>query len=159
MNPKAPRLGAAFIAILGLAGMATEANARPTMNVTAYCRAHPNNDDPARAFYGPRFQLGTTPREVARRGANDWRCMDGRVWICNLGADGYACQKLSSDPRPSGPVRKFCAKNPGADFVPMVVIGDSATNWRCDGSAAVALETQSLDKRGFIAKSWRPLRP
>jgi hypothetical protein len=153
------RSNAALISIAGLAGFALSANAGPAGNVVAYCRAHPNADFPAKAFYGPKFQFGMTPSEVARRGANDWRCMDGRTWICHIGADGRACNKLNPDPAPSQPVREFCAANPGTDFVPMVVIGDSASTWRCRGETPESLETERLDKRGFIAKAWRPLRP
>ena len=147
----------AIVAIVALAGFS--ANARPAQTVGAYCRAHPNADSPAKDFYGPKFQFGMTPREVARGGGNDWRCMDGRVWICHIGADGRACNKLSSDPAPSQPVREFCAANPGADFVPMFVIGDSATTWRCHGPTPEPLASERLDRRGFITKAWRPLRP
>jgi hypothetical protein len=153
------RYSLAIIAIVGLVRTASSADAGPSRDIGAFCAANPNKDFPAKAFYGPKFQFGMTPKEVARRGANDWRCMDGKVWICNVGADGRACEKLDPDPKPSEPVRQFCAANPGADFVPMVVIGNSATTWRCRGVTAEPLETQRLDKRNFIKKAWRPLPP
>jgi hypothetical protein len=147
-----------MLAAFCLAGLGPAAHAAaPSVRVAAFCAANPNNDNPAKAFQGPRFNPDAVPPDVAKRGANTWRCMDGRVWVCNTGADGYACQKLNPSPAPSGPVRDYCTANPGADFVPMVVIGDSATTWRCAGRTPRPLASQSLDKRGFIRKAWRPL--
>jgi hypothetical protein len=159
MSSTEPRLAAAIIATAGLAGFALGADAHAAQTVAGYCRAHPDEDFPAKAFYGPKFQFGMTPREVARHGANAWRCADGRVWICHIGADGRACNRLNPDPAPAQPVREFCTANPGADFVPMVVVGDSATTWRCRGATPEPLDAERLDKRGFITKAWRPLRP
>jgi hypothetical protein len=141
----------------GAALLASGVNAAPASSVRAFCAANPNSDNPARAFYGPQFRFGAVPKEVARAGANTWRCMDGRVLVCNLGADGYACQKLNPNPAPSKPVRDYCAANPGSAFVPMVVIGNSSRTWRCAGRMPRPIASQSLDRRGFIGKSWRPL--
>jgi len=144
--------------VMGLAAFGAQAGAAPHTGVRAFCAANPNNDNPAKAFYGPRlYRPGLVPADVARSGANNWRCMGGRVLVCNIGADGYACQKLNPDPAASKPVRDYCAANPGADFVPMVVIGDSASTWRCAGRLPRVLQTQALDRRNFIGKSWRPL--
>jgi hypothetical protein len=152
-------LAAALIAAIGSVSLISTAHAAgPLSRVGAFCAANPNNDNPAKAFYGPRlFKPGQVPQEVARSGANTWRCMGGRVWVCSIGADGYACQKLNPDPAPSKPVRDYCAANPGSDFVPMVVIGASASTWRCAGRLPRPLQTQALDQRNFIRKSWRPL--
>jgi|SRR5580692_10548093 hypothetical protein len=142
----------------GLAAFGPPAGAAPLTSVRAFCAANPNNDNPAKAFYGPRlYKPGLVPQDVARSGANAWRCMGGRVLVCNIGADGYACQKLNPNPIPSKPVRDYCAANPGSDFVPMVVIGNSARTWRCAGRMPRPLQTQALDQRNFIRKSWRPL--
>lgn len=142
----------------GLAVFGPPAGAAPLTSVRAFCAANPNNDNPAKAFYGPRlYKPGLVPQDVARSGANAWRCMGGRVLVCNIGADGYACQKLNPNPIPSKPVRDYCAANPGSDFVPMVVIGNSARTWRCAGRMPRPLQTQALDQRNFIRKSWRPL--
>ena len=144
--------------VMGLAAFGAKAGAAPHTGVRAFCAANPNNDNPAKAFYGPRlYRPGLVPADVAGSGANAWRCMGGRVLVCNIGADGYACQKLNPDPAASKPVRDYCAANPGADFVPMVVIGDSASTWRCAGRLPRVLQTQALDRRNFIGKSWRPL--
>jgi hypothetical protein len=140
-----------------LLASAPAVQAAPAAGVAAYCAAHPNADDPGRAFYGAASKPELVPPEVANAGANTWRCMDGWVQVCAIGADGRACGKLDPGLSPTKPVRDYCAANPGSDFVPIVVIGNSATTWRCNGAVPHPLETQRLDKRGFIASRWRPL--
>jgi hypothetical protein len=85
--------------------------------------------------------------------------MDGQVLICSIGADGRPCQKLDPAVSPSEPIKSYCATNPSADFVPMVVIGQSSATWRCRSGAPQPLNSETLDKRGFIQSAWRPLPP
>jgi hypothetical protein len=125
--------------------------------VTSYCAAHPDSDFPARDFYGSVYNPSKIPKPVRKAGANAWRCMNGRVLVCRIGADGRPCQKLDSDPTPAPPIKTYCSANPSADFVPMVVIGQSSSTWRCQAGTPRALKTEALDKRGFIQSAWRPL--
>jgi len=136
-------------------GVCRQASAAPADGVRAFCAANPSDDNPSRSY--PAGKRGGVPPEVAKAGANTWRCMDGNVLVCNVGADGYPCQKLDPDPKPAKPVRDFCAAHPGSDFVPMYVIGASATTWRCQGAAPQALKTETLDKRDFLKSAWKPL--
>jgi hypothetical protein len=149
-------VGAAAI-VAGLAAFGPRAGAAPLTGVQAFCAANPVSDNPAKAFYGPGFRFGMVPKEVAAAGANTWRCMGGRVLVCNVGADGYACQKLNPNPSPPKPVRDYCIANPGSSFVPMVVVGNSARTWRCAGRTPRPLQTQALDQRNFTHEAWRPL--
>ncbi len=64
--------------------------------VAAFCAAHPDSDFPARAFYGSAYSETKVPKPVRKAGANAWRCMDGRVLVCHIGADGRPCQKLDA---------------------------------------------------------------
>jgi len=125
--------------------------------VTAFCAAHPESDFPARAFYGSAYSEAKIPKPVREAGANAWRCMDGRVLVCHIGADGRPCQKLDANPTPSKPIKDYCAANPASDFVPMVVVGQSSSTWRCHAGSPEVLKTDALDKRGFIQSAWRPL--
>lgn len=136
-------------------GVCRQASAAPADGVKAFCAANPNDDNPSRSY--PAGKTGGVPPEVAKAGANTWRCMDGKVLVCNVGADGYPCQKLDPDPKPAKPVRDFCAAHPGSDFVPMYVIGDSATTWRCDSVTPKPLKTQPLDARNFVKGAWNAL--
>jgi hypothetical protein len=147
----------AILAAAGLAGLSPVAHAAPYSSVGGFCTAHPDDDNPNNAFYGADFRPGNVPHEVASSGANTWRCMDARAWVCNVGADGYLCQKLDPHPTPSKPIREYCGAHPGADFVPMVVVGNSFSTWRCLAKDARPIEMQHLDKRGFVKKAWRLL--
>jgi hypothetical protein len=147
----------AIAVVAGLAALAPPACPAPPSSARAFCAAHPVSDNPARAFYGPGFRFGMIPKDVAAAGANTWRCLGGRVLVCNVGADGYACQQLNPAPSPPAPVRDYCAANPGSGFVPMVVIGNSSRTWRCAGRTPRPSASQVLDARGFIRKSWRSL--
>ncbi len=144
-------------AILALAGCVTAAAfgvcraAPPAATTKAFCAANPNDDNPARA------SATEVPPEVKQAGGNVWRCMDGRVLICNIGADGYPCQKMDPSLKPAKPVRDFCAAHPGSDFVPMYVLGASASTWRCDGATPRPLKTQLLDERDFVKGAWQAL--
>jgi hypothetical protein len=147
----------AILAAAGLAGLSPVVQAAPYSSVGGFCSAHPDGDNPNKAFYGADFRPGNVPDEVTRSGANTWRCMDARAWACTVGADGRLCQKLDPDPTPSKPIRDYCADHPGAGFVPMVVIGNSFSTWRCLAKDPWPIEMQHLDKRGFVKKAWRLL--
>ena len=150
----------AFVAVawaLGcvMAGVCGRTSAAPAGGPRAFCAANPNDDNPTPSY--SEAKAPEVPPDVAKAGANAWRCMDGKVFVCHIGADGYPCQKLDPNPSAAKPVRDFCAAHPGSDFVPMYVIGASATTWRCQGAEPQALKTETLDKRDFLKSVWKPL--
>jgi hypothetical protein len=95
--------------------------------------------------------------EVASVGATNWRCRDGKVYVCAGGAAGSACAKMDPSRQPSEYVRQTCEDNPGQDFVATAVIGNSSSTWRCQGPTAKIIMTVSLDSRGFMKQMWAPL--
>ncbi|MEW6271585.1 MAG: hypothetical protein AB1689_20065 [Thermodesulfobacteriota bacterium] len=169
------RRGGARGALAGLAVLAatTAAFGDTFDDPFAYCRAVGTIDAPDARWHGP-----AVPRAVARglqqafgvaptepltpfeRGTS-WRCMDGEVYACNVGANLPCTAKPSADPQPSDGMRSWCAENPGSDFVPMYVTGhDTIYDWSCDGTTPKRGErTSELDARGFIARIWYRLTP
>jgi hypothetical protein len=85
-----------------------------------------------------------------------FRCMDGRVFLCNLGAN-LPCGKANQSRHLAG-AEAWCAKHPDADFIPMYATGhDTIYNWRCRaGKAATEGPPLEVDSRGFIARYWKP---
>jgi hypothetical protein len=154
MNAASFALTLATAASIGLS--ATRAETAPK-SVSAFCHANPNLDFPAHAFYGPRHEVGILLPEVASVGATNWRCRDGKVYVCAGGASGSACQKMNPSRQPSKDVREACKDNPGQSFVATVVIANSSSTWRCRGLAAEIIETVPLDSRGFMEQTWVPL--
>lgn len=144
----------AAVAITMLALTSAEAGPK---SIGAFCRTNPNVDFPARTFYGPKHKAGERPKEVAAVGATNWRCMDGKVYVCDGGASGSACEKMNASRKPSKEIRETCEGNPGQDFVAIAVIGNSASTWRCRGRTPEIVKTVPLDKRGFMKSTWFPL--
>jgi hypothetical protein len=60
-------------------------------DVTAFCRSHPDMDDPGPVYFGPDYQPGPLPEQVQATDATDWRCMEGAALLCDPhGAAGPA---------------------------------------------------------------------
>lgn len=125
------------------------------------CAVH-NTDDtlrglPPRLVAAARraFGLPTAPAELVRRGTV-WRCAQGRVLACFVGAN-LPCGKL--DTREDLPaVTSWCRSHPGGP-VPASVSGHATLwRWRCD-EAVGARDGPAwrLDERGFAAELWKPL--
>jgi len=85
------------------------------------------------------------------------RCMAGRIWLCNDGAN-LDCARANRSEISRG-AAAFCRKNPDALSVPMAAAGHNTIYaWHCVGSKARRAETISaVDRRGFIAAHWRAL--
>lgn len=92
--------------------------------------------------------------KVVRTDAFDWRCMDGAVFACELGASGRACQKMNASKLPTAAISAFCLESPNTGFVPMSVIGNSPASWKCVGTVPQISDSVALDKRGFMKGSW-----
>ena len=102
------------------------------------------------------FGLEAMPAEQVRR-STLYRCAEGRVLICNLGAN-LPCGKANTN-RDLAAAAAWCAEHPGSDFIPMYVTGhDTIYRWRCDGAkAATSGEPLAFDRRGFISRLWKPV--
>jgi hypothetical protein len=139
----------------------------------AYCAAVGTIDAPDESYTGPpvpdavarglreAFRApASAPLEVFARGTS-WRCMDGKVYACTVGAN-LPCQgRADTDRAPRPPLADFCHQNPDADVVPMVVTGrETVYEWRCAGGAPVIVrQVTSPDARGFLSNIWHEIRP
>lgn len=145
-----------LVAAAGIAVSGAHAATAPK-SINEFCQANPNLDFPDRAFFGRRYKDGIVPRDVAAVGATNWRCSDGKVYVCAGGASGSACRKMNPSREPSPDIRQTCEDNPGQDFVATAVIGNSASTWRCQGPTAKIIATVPLDGHGFMVQTWAPL--
>lgn len=124
----------------------------PYADAAAYCRAKINVDYVRDSDGSPASYVG--PRPTLAQG-NVWRCMEGKVYSCFLGASGLACAKADASRIPSLAIRQFCRRNPNTDFVPMMVIDVSSSTWKCEGVTPVIIETFPLDARGYQRDAWK----
>lgn len=100
------------------------------------------------------FGLAAMPPQQIRR-TTLWRCMEGHVLLCNLGAN-LPCGK--ADTRHQLPAADaWCAGHPDSAFIPRYVTGHATIyRWRCAGGRAATVgRGRRIDRRGFIARFWK----
>ncbi|MBP0581135.1 hypothetical protein J8I29_17545 [Labrys sp. LIt4] len=90
----------------------------------------------------------------------NYRCMNGRVMVCSVGAN-LPCVKINMA-RNIPEITKYCRENPGADDghdLALAITGhDTGHSFQCrHGRAVVTGTTWALDKRGFAKKIWSVL--
>ena len=88
-----------------------------------------------------------------------WRCMNGSVYICEMGASGRGCLKAGFNFSPGKGEQAWCRENPNSDFIPGAYLSSAAISWRCRGSQPVIVETEGLDERGYVKRAWRKVGP
>ena len=91
-----------------------------------------------------------------------WRCMQGKVWACVQG-NSPICGKANQEMRPSKAMGEFCTDQPGAEVIPLAVIGHENPmiyDWSCKGKKpAIARQIFTVDARGFPAELWKEIAP
>jgi hypothetical protein len=100
---------------------------------------------------------GKAPGTLARAGTTitPWRCADGVVLACDLGAN-LPCGAADVSRDPNQGMRDFCAQNPDASGIPAYLTGHSTIFiWACQAGVAVAVrQAFSVDDQGFVAQFW-----
>lgn len=81
-----------------------------------------------------------------------WRCMDGKVFACTIGANLPCSEKADTSQTPTIALREFCSQHPNQ---PARAEKNSVYVWTCAG-AIPTIERQwtEADAAGFIAKIW-----
>jgi len=138
----------------------------------AYCTAVGTIDTPDGRYIGPQVPesvakalqtaLNTPdlPIEVLQ-GRSFWRCMDGSVYACFVGANLPCEVKADIDGTPTQEERDYCQQNPNSDFIPAVVTGrETVYEWRCaEGVPTIVKQIVQTDARGFQSDIWYKLVP
>ena len=112
---------------------------------------------------GLRHALGTpadAPDDWVSQGTT-WRCMDGQLYACFVGANLPCGEKASIGRTPSAAMIDFCKSNPGSDAIPASVTGRATVfAWRCgDAAPEVVKQVDRPDARGFLANIWHRIVP
>lgn len=102
----------------------------------------------------------TEPDDQFRK-STIWRCMDGKVYACNFGANLQCDSQAETNKTPTQAMSDFCSANPNSDFIPLSVVGHSSIySWKCvNGAAEVLDQVDQPDARGFLSRIWYPLHP
>ncbi len=106
------------------------------------------------------LQSSTEPLDAFRK-TTIWRCMGGKVVVCNFGANLPCDSKANIDKTPSPELSDFCKANPDSDIIPMSVTGhDTVYNWRCtNGSPEILSQIDQADAQGYLQRIWYPIEP
>jgi hypothetical protein len=134
----------------------------------AYCAAVGSLDSPDARYTGPQvpeaiaqglkqaMQLPSSAPIEPLRHLTIWRCMDGKVYACNRGANIPCEEKANTERTPSAEMKEFCSANPTAEFIPAAVTGRATVyQWSCvNGQPSIAKQLAQPDARGFISSFW-----
>ena len=151
-----------FAAVTGAVTISTISTAR-AQDVPALC-ARITNDDRVRPIpvtLVPKarqlFSFSADASDIYIQKSTSFRCMDGKVWLCNTGAN-LVCGKANAS-RTSAGAADFCKQNPGSDVVPMAATGhDTIYEWKCVGNKAViSKQAETVDPRGFLSENWKQI--
>jgi hypothetical protein len=133
----------------------------------AYCAAVGTIDTPDSRFNGPHMPdvlaqglkkasgaAADAPIEMFTTGAY-WRCMDGKVYACTVGANLPCDSKANTDKTPTQAENDFCQANPTADIPAYVTGHESIYAWTCKaGKPEIDQQVFHVDKQGFISEIW-----
>jgi len=142
-------------------------------NPFAYCAAVGTIDTPDARYTGAHMPdvlvQGLKKASGASADAPDfmfttggfWRCMDGKVYACTVGANLPCDSKANTDKIPSQAEVDFCQANPGVNFIPAYVTGHNTIySWLCkQGKPEIDQQVFQVDQRGFIAEIWYAIPP
>ncbi len=157
-------LGSLALGLSACGGDRDQAAAVTYSDPFAYCAATGNADTPGAAYIGAKVPDSVAgglkaavgaptdaPLDDFRRGAF-WRCMNGKVYACTVGANLPCQSKADVNRAPSLPVRKYCRNNPNAEFIPAYVTGrDTIFEWRCrGGETEIVKQIATPDPRGWF---------
>jgi hypothetical protein len=162
--------------MLGLivAGLTACATATPASygDPFAYCTAVGTIDTPGADYTGPKvpesvakglqkaLNAPDTPLTVLENGSS-WRCMDGAVYACFVGANLPCEAKANTDQTPTQEEIGFCQQNANSEFIPAVVTGrETVYEWRCrDGTPEIVKQVFQPDAQGFLSEIWHKISP
>lgn len=138
-----------------------------------YCAAVGTVDQPDARWAGPKVPEAVVegliqaagmpenaPRDLLAR-TSYWRCMDGHVYACFVGANLPCAVKADTRRTPTPAMWLYCDQNPDADNIPAYVTGrETVYQWRCiRNQPTVVRQVAKPDRRGFIKNIWYRIDP
>lgn len=84
-----------------------------------------------------------------------WRCMQGKVYVCAVGAN-LACGSKADQAKRNPGAESYCREHPVTTAVPAYATGHTTLYaWRCaEGKAVRGRAIADLDERGFRSDLW-----
>lgn len=134
----------------------------------AYCAAVGTIDTADARYTGPKMPdavaqglkkasgaSADAPMEMFTKNAY-WRCANGKVLACTVGANLPCTEKANADKTPTQDEKDFCQANPSADVIPAVVTGHASVyEWRCtNGAPEIVKQVADVDAQGYLKNIW-----
>lgn len=106
------------------------------------------------------LEASTEPMDLLRK-TTIWRCMGGKVYACNFGANLPCDSKANTSRTPTQGMMDYCKANPNSDFLPMAVTGhDTIYSWHCvNEQPEVMQQVGQVDAAGYVQQIWYALQP
>jgi hypothetical protein len=138
----------------------------------AYCAAVITVDEPDARYAGkplpPELRRALAAAGVA--GADQpleaginlfWRCMDGKLYACNVGTNIPCMARADTSREPSEGMREYCRAHAGQDMPAYATGRETVYAWRCDesGTPAPVRQIHTPDARGFLSEFWAEVPP
>jgi hypothetical protein len=100
------------------------------------------------------------PNGALTRESYYWRCMDGAVYVCAIGANIPCDAKANRATRSLG-AENYCRANRDAPIVPAYATGHASIyEWSCRaGSALRGKRLVTIDRRGYRTDIWYRVGP
>lgn len=163
---------ALLLTVVSLVGCGDMSDTATHTDPFAYCAAVGTIDAPDETYAGPdvpqsvaeglqtALDVPDTPLDVLQNGST-WRCMDGDVYACFVGANLPCDAKADTDRTPTQEEIEFCDANPDAEVIPAAVTGrETVYEWRCrDGAAETVSQVFHADAQGFLSEFWYKISP
>jgi hypothetical protein len=134
----------------------------------AYCTAVGTIDAPDSRYAGPNVPEAVAQGLKKAFGApaaaplepflhnTFWRCMDGMVYACTVGANLPCQERADVSRKPTESMTNFCQNHPQAEVIPAVVTGRATVyEWTCANDIPeVVRQFTPPDARGFLSNIW-----
>ena len=90
-----------------------------------------------------------------------WRCMDGKLYACIVGANLPCQEQANTSQAPTAEMTQYCQANASASAIPGFVTGRATVYaWSCqNGVATPGQQVVQVDARGFLANIWYVISP
>jgi hypothetical protein len=101
------------------------------------------------------LENSTEPMDTLKAGTT-WRCMDGKVYACNVGANLPCASQANTDKTPTQAMKDYCATNSEATDIPASVTGhETVYAWNCSkGAVVLGKQLVQPDAQGFLSDIW-----
>jgi len=165
---------ALLLAACSSSGDTNNQNSQKTFdNPFEYCKSAGTVDTPGPEYTGPKVpeiiaeklkkEFGapeSAPLDVFINGTS-WRCMNGNVYACNVGANLPCQERGDYSKEPNDGMLNYCGENPSSDFIPMYASGRATVyEWKCnDGTPEIVKQIAETDEAGFIKNIWYEITP